>query len=504
MTDRERYNLLLARMQEVIDLQKAGAVLYWDQQVNIPKAGMVARGNQLTTLGNVVHAKFTSPEVGELLSSLEGWAKTLPHESDEASMIRVARREYDKETKLPADLVTELMAAANNGYRAWLEAREAKDFKIFRPALERIHKAMVEKAHALGYTDQPINAFVDESEPGLTIAEVDKLFSELKPALVPLVAAIRERADRVDDSMVFKHYDRDAQWKIGLEAVRAIGFDLDTRGREDVSVHPFTISFSPDDARITTRIREREFTMGFYASLHEAGHGTYEQGLPKHLERTVLCNGASGGVHESQSRLWENVVGRSREFCEFFYPTVQRYFPGQTAGVSLDTFYGAVNAVHPSFIRTEADEVTYNLHIMIRTELEKAVFDGKLAIADLEQAWNDKYKEYLGIVPADPVEGVLQDIHWSGGFGAAFISYTFGNIIMVQLFDAACRELPGLRAGFAKGRFSPLLRWMNERVHAHGAKYKPLELVRMATGTELTAKPYLSYIKTKFSELYGL
>ncbi|MGE5559808.1 MAG: carboxypeptidase M32 [Chloroflexota bacterium] len=504
MTNKEKYDLLVARLAEVSDLIRAAGVLGWDQQVYMPRGGMTARGNQLATLSNLAHARATSPEIGELLSDLAAWEKELPYESDEASMIRIARREYERETKLPADLVREITLAANDGYAAWLQAREAKDFSIFRPALERVYRAMLAKAQALGYQDQPLNAFVDEVEPGVTLAEVDALFAELKSALVPLVAAIRERLDRVDETVARKFYDKDAQWKIGLEAVRAIGFDLDKRGRADISVHPFTTSFSPDDVRITTRIREREFTMAFYAFLHEAGHGTYEQGLPKHLERSVLCQGASGGMHESQSRLWENIVGRSHEFCEFFYPTMQRYFPEQTAGVSLDTFYGAVNAVHPSFIRTEADEVTYNLHIMIRTELEREVFAGRLAIADLEQAWNEKYKEYLGIVPSDPVEGVLQDIHWSGGFGAAFISYTFGNVIMVQLYQAACREIPGLQAGFRKGEFAPLLHWMNQHVHAHGAKFKPLELVRMATGADLSAKPYLEYIRSKFSAIYGL
>lgn len=504
MTHREKYDRLVSRLAEVVDLSRAAAVLAWDQQVNMPRGGMKARGDQLATLSSLAHDRFTSPEIGELLNDLAAYERELPYESDEASLIRVTRREYEKETKLPADLVAELAKAGNEGYAAWLQAREAKDYGLFRPALERIYRLMVEKAQALGYGNRPLDAFVDESEPGMTIADVEKLFSELKETLVPLVAAIRERLDRVDDSVVLKYYDKDAQWKIGLEAVRAIGFDLDARGRQDLSVHPFTTSFSPDDVRITTRLREREFTMGFFASLHEAGHGTYEQGLPKRLERTILCRGASGGLHESQSRLWENVVGRSHEFWEFFYPTMQRYFPEQTAGVSLDAFYAAVNRVQPSFIRTEADEVTYNLHIMIRTELEKAVFDGQLAIADLERAWNDKYREYLGIVPKDPVEGVLQDIHWSGGFGASFISYTIGNIIMVQLFEAACREIPDLKAGFAKGRFAPLLHWMNEHVHTHGAKFQPLELVRMATGADLSARPYLDYIVKKFSALYGL
>lgn len=504
MTLAEKYQELLTRLAEVSDLQHAAAVLGWDQQTYMPKAGLKARGDQLATLSSIAHERFTSPAIGELLKDLADHERQFPHESDEASMIRVARREYDKETKVPVELVVALAKAQTEGYAAWLQAREAQDFSLFRPALERVVGLMREYAAALGHPESPLSAFIDQSEPGVTLAEVDALFDELRGVLVPLVAAINDHSDRVSNAIFRQPYDLEKQWQIGLEAVRAIGFDLDRRGREDRSVHPFTTSFSPDDVRITTRLVESEFTNGLYSSLHEAGHGSYELGLPKALERTILCQGASGGMHESQSRLWENIVGRSREFWQFFLPTLQRFYPAQTANATLDQVYAAVNRVTPSFIRTEADEVTYNLHIMIRTELERAVFAGQLTVADLETAWNDKYRDYLGIVPAKPTEGVLQDIHWSGGFGASFVSYTFGNVIASQLYAAACRDIPGLQAGFARGEFAPLLHWMNEKVHRLGSKFTPNEVVKMATGSELTAAPYIAYIRSKFGELYGL
>lgn len=499
------YERLVALLAEVTNLRNVAGLLGWDQQVMMPKGGAEARGNHLAALSKVIHEKFTSPEIGKLLEDLKPYEESLPYDSDEASTIRVARREYEKATKLPPDLIIRLSRAASEGYHTWLKAREARDYGIFRPALERTYGLMVEVTDALGYEEHRLDALLDQSEPGMKASQAEVLFKELRGTLVPLTKAIQAKLGGEDPAAVLhRHYDRETQLAAGREAVKAIGFDLETRGRMDLSVHPFSTSFSPNDTRITTRLNENALGWSFFACLHEAGHGTYMQGIPVKFQESILGDGASSGLHESQSRLWENIVGRSRAFWEFFLPRLQKHFPSQLEGVSLDTVYRAVNKVEPSFIRVEADEVTYNLHIMIRFELEKAVFDGKLDLKDLDDAWNAKFEEYLGLTPPDDLVGVLQDIHWSGGFGAAFVAYTVGNVASAQLYERALKDHPDLPAEFARGEFSNLLGWMNRNVHAYAAKFKPQELLERVTGRPLDAGPYLAYIKRKFSEVYGL
>ncbi len=500
-----RYARLVELLAEVVHLRMVASLLFWDQQTMMPKGGADTRGAQMADIRKLAHARLTSPEVGELLETLRGYESSLPYDSDEASTIRIARREYGKQTKLPSDLVVRRSRAATAGYKAWLASREAKDFKVFRPALETIVAVMREEADALGWDTHPLDPILGLEEPGLKIAEIEALFAKLRETLVPLVKAIAEKAGSVEDSFLHVPYDREKQVAAAREAVRAIGFDLDTRGRMDFSVHPYTIDIAaPNDVRITTRVNETFPNQCFFASLHEAGHGTYAQGIPERLGESILGDGASGGIHESQSRLWENLVGRSRAFWQFFYPRFREYFPTQLGGVSEEAFYRAVNKVAPSFIRTEADEVTYNLHIMVRFELEKAVFDGKLAVADLAEAWNAKFKDYLGIAPPNDLLGVVQDIHWSSRFGASFVSYTIGNVSGVQFYERAKKDIPDLEKGFAKGEFRPLLKWMNDNVHAWGAKLEPQELLKKVTGSSLDPAPYLGYIKRKFGEIYGV
>ncbi len=498
------YQRLVELLAEVTALRQSGGLLFWDQQTYMPRAGARARGNHLATLSKVAHEKFTAPEIGRLLERLRDWEETLPYDSDEASTVRVARREYEKATRLPPDLVVRHSRARTRAHEAWIEARQKNDYKVFRPALGEMVDIMREVADALGYEDHPLDALLDQQEPGMKTADMEKLFGELRQGLVPLVRAIAEKADAVDDSFLHQPFDRETQMEVCREAAGAIGFDLETRGRIDLSVHPFTIGFSRSDVRFTIRIDEGFFNAGFFASLHEAGHGTYMQGLPERFEQSILHEGASSGLHESQSRLWENIVGRSRAFWEFYYPRLQKGFPEQLGKVSREDFYRAVNKVEPSFIRVEADEVTYNLHIMVRFELEKAVFDRELGLDDLPGAWNEKFRNYLGITPPDDLRGCLQDIHWTFGFGGGFAGYTIGNVASVQLYEKALEEHPGLEEEFARGEFSSLLRWMNENVHAHGAKFEPQELLQRVTGRPLDAGPYLAYIKRKFSDIYGL
>jgi carboxypeptidase Taq len=500
----EKYERLTQLLADVCVLQQVGQIVMWDQHTQMPSAGAGARAHHLAVVSKVSHEKLTDPEIGRLLEELRDYEESLPYESDEASTIRVARREYERATKLPPDLIVRLSRARSDAHEAWLRAREAKDYKVFRPALGTMVGLMEEVAETLGYKEHPIDALLDYTEPGVTVADLERLFGELREHLVPLVKAVSEKLDAVDDSCLHQHFDRDKQVAAAEEAVRAIGFDLDERGRMDFSVHPFTTSFSANDVRITTRVDENYLSACFFACLHEAGHGTYMQGLPARLDQSILQDGASSGLHESQSRLWENIVGRSRAFWEFFYPRLVRYFPDQLAKVSVEEFYRAVNKVEPSLVRVEADEVTYNLHIMIRFELEKAVFDGKLDLRDMPSAWNAKFEEYLGLTPPDDLVGCLQDIHWTFGFGAGFPGYTIGNVASVQLYEEALKEHPDLPDQFARGEFADLLGWMNRNVHAHGRRFEPQELLERITGRPLEAGPYLAYIKRKFSDIYGL
>ncbi len=492
-------------LAEVADLEMAAAVLYWDQQTQMPAGGAKARAEQLTALRRISHKCFTDPEVGQLLEQLSQYEQSLPYDSDEASLIRVTRREYGRATRVPESLVIAMSNASSEAYHVWLEAREKKDFAVFLPALRRMVDLSRERAAAMGYPEDPLAAYVDLREPGLTVADLDRLFEELRTALVPLAKAIFAKGGAsARAALLRQRYAPSRQLELGLAAVRAIGFDLKDRGRQALSVHPFSTSFSPDDTRITTRVKEDNLGPSFFGLLHEAGHGTYMQGIPERLRRTILHEGASAGLHESQSRLWENVVGRSRYFWQYFLPVAKAMFPAQFGEAGLEDVYRAANVVEPSFIRVEADEVTYNLHIMIRFELEKAVFAGQLALADLRDAWNAKFGEYLGITPPDDVLGVLQDIHWTMGFGASFPGYTIGNVTSVALYQRALAEHPSMHSEWAGGNFSSLLRWMQDNVHTHGAKFTPAELLQRATGEGLTAKPYLEHIKAKYTELYNL
>ena len=500
----DSYLRLTELLAEVVNLRRVAALAYWDQQTMMPRAAAAARGNHLAALNKIAHEKFTSPEVGRLLEELRSYEASLPYESDEASTIRVARREYEKATRLPPDLVVRLSRAQTQAFTVWLQAREANDYKVFRPALERLYGVTREVTEALGYEEHPLDALLDRSEPGMKAREVEALFDRLRTELVPFCRAVLERAGAVDDGFLRQRFPEAAQLAAGRDAAALTGFDLSSRGRLDLSVHPFTISFAPDDVRITTKFDEHYLPTGLYACIHEAGHGTYEQGIPSRFAESLLGDGASGGLHESQSLLWENVVGRGRGFCEYFLPRLKTYFSDQLEGVSVESFYRAVNKVQPSFIRVDADEVTYNLHVMIRWELEKAVYDGRLDLSDLADAWNAKFREYLGIEPPDDLHGVLQDIHWTSGFGADFASYTIGHVSCAALYARARADIPDLEAGFPRGEFRPLLEWMNRNVHAWGAKLEPQELLVRVTGRPLEAGPYLTYIKDKFSAIYGL
>ena len=503
MSFRARYQQLLDTFGTIADLSGAVAVLGWDEQTYMPPQGARARARQKATLERLAHELLTAPTVGELIEQLEDDVRALPADAPERALIRLARRAYDRAVKLPAELVQALSQASSEGFAAWLEARQQGDYEVFRPKFERLVALQVEKADALGWRDCRYDALLDLFEPDLDTATVRRLFAALRDELVPIVRAIGERVQAVDASILRRHYPADQQWAFTLEVLKTLGFDFE-RGRQDRSEHPFTTSFSVDDVRITTRIWEDYLPAALFATIHEAGHALYDLGLPREWERTPLCSPVSLGVHESQSRLWENVIGRSRAFWQYFYPRLQQAFSAQLGDVPLEVFYRAINRVEPSLIRVEADEVTYNLHIFLRFELEQALLDGDLAVRDVPEAWNAKMREYLGVEPGDVRQGPLQDVHWSGDSFGYFPTYTLGNILAVQFYARMRQDHPDLDDEIRRGRFSTVLGWLREHIHRHGARYTPQELVQRVTGRGIEIEPYLDYIRNKYGEIYGL
>lgn len=494
---------LRERLYPIVDLRAAAGLLAWDQETYMPPEGAGPRANQLSTLVRLSHEMFVSPETKQLLEAAERTADTLDPDSDEAGMIRIVRRDFDKITKLPTEFVAELARARTISTQVWREARPKNDFAMFRPHLETMVDFARREADFLGYTDHPYDALLDNYEPGMTAQDVRTLFARLREVTVPFVRAIVERGPVVDASFLARDYDEADQERFGMEAAAAFGYDL-RRGRLDRSPHPFASGTSQKDVRITTRYKREDPKQAIFGIFHEAGHAMYEQGVAPSLDRTPLSRGTSLGVHESQSRMWENIVGRSRHFWRHYLPRLQQVFPDQLRGIDVETFYRAVNEVRPDLIRVEADEVTYNLHIMLRFDLELALLEGTLRAADLPEAWNAKMAEYLGIRPSDDRDGVMQDIHWSGGAIGYFPTYTLGNVISVQLFEAAVRAAPAIPDDISRGQFGSLLGWLREHVHRHGRKFFAKDLIQRATGAELSTEPYLSYLQKKFGEIYGV
>lgn len=494
---------LKALLREVSLLGQASALLGWDQQVYMPAGGAAARGQVLGQLRKMMHERTTSSDVGRLLDALEPMVKDLDPYSDAAALVRLVRRGYERSIKIPKELVIEMSEAGAAGYQAWLQAREEKNFLLFKDHLARQFELARRVADLLGYEDHPYDANLDRYERGLKTADVEALFSGLRERLVPLVRRIAERADAVDDSFLYQHYPQAQQLALAEEVLRLIGFDFQ-HGRQDLTVHPFCMGVAITDVRLTTRVDENWFSNCFYSALHEGGHGLYEQGLPQEYEGLPLAETVSLGIHETQSRLWENVIGRSRAFWEHFLPVAKKYFPDQLSGVTPEQMFRAVNKSQPSFIRTEADEVTYNLHVMLRFDLEKDLIAGKIDVADLPDLWNAKMEEYLGITPPDDVVGVLQDVHWAGGMIGYFPTYTIGTVASIQLYNAAVAANPDIPAAIGRGDLSGLLAWMREHVHRHGSRYTPEELLERATGSKLDFEPYMAYMEQKYTDIYGL
>ncbi len=499
----KKFKELKTLLAEIGDLNSALALLSWDQATYMPPGGAQARARQMATLSKLAHQKFTDKKIGRLLDALRPYEESLPYDSDEASLIRVTRRDYERAIRIPGRFVAQFNAHVAETYQRWTQARPANDFASIRPYLERTLDFSRQLADFFPGYEHIADPLIDFSDYGMKAATLRSLFHDLRQELVPLVEAITSQP-AADDSCLRKTYPEMAQIEFSTEVVRQIGYDFQ-RGRIDKTHHPFMIAFSIGDVRITTRVREDYLGELLFSNIHEAGHALYEQGIDPAYENTPLAGGVSAGVHESQSRLWENVVGRSLGFWEYFYPRLQARFPEQLGAVSLETFYRAINKVEKSLIRTDADEVTYNLHVMLRFDLELQLLEGTLTVRDLPEAWRDRFLSDFGIVPPDDRDGVLQDVHWySGAIGGAFQGYTLGNVLSALFYAQALQAHPQIPDEIRQGRFDTLRHWLTENIYRHGRKYTAPELIRRVTGGDLTIRPYIEYLKTKYGPLYPL
>lgn len=492
---------LRLRLEQVADLHGATGLLSWDQATYMPPGGAETRGRQLAALSKVAHEAFVDPEVGRLLDRLEPHLDSLDPEGDEVRLVRTTRFDYERATRVPADYLAELQQHASRGYQLWSQARPPGDFGLVADHLEGTVELSRRYSSFFSGYEHVADALIDESDRGMTVAQLRPLFRALRDRLVPLLEFTLEQQATATDgarSPLLGQFPAEPQIAFGEQVIRAFGFDFD-RGRQDISDHPFAVSLGWGDVRVTTRVKQDDLSEALFSTLHESGHAMYEQGIDRSFDRTPLAGGASSGVHESQSRLWENVVGRSRGFWSHYYPRLQRQFPSELEDVSLDDFHSAVNRVARSLIRTDADELTYNLHVLIRFDLECELLEGSLSVRDLPEAWNARYRADLGVESDGHRDGVLQDMHWFAGLvGGAFQGYTIGNILSAQFYEAAIREEPAIENDIAEGRFELLHSWLARNVWRHGRKFTPDELLRRATGSEMSVEPYLGYLGGKY------
>lgn len=499
MQPREAYDRLLAWSRELTHLGTAMSLLHWDQRTHIPAKGHANRAEQLATLARIHHQRETDPRAGEWLFAAEGGDLAADPESVEAVNLREWRRAYDKAVKIPEDLAVALARAASNGESAWERAKPISDWRSFKPHLEELVRLRKEQAEAVGYEREAYDALLDDYEPGVTAAEIEPVFRDLRAATVRLLDCVR---GSVPPTAVLQGLDFPlADQERACKAVAArLGYDLEA-GRLDATAHPFSTRIGPGDARITTNYDPADFTDALYSVIHEAGHAMYSQGQPEEHHGTPRGQSVSLGVHESQSRMWENLVGRSRGFWRFFHPAFQMVFP-TLAATRAEDMQRWVTRVEPGFIRVRADELTYNLHVMLRFNLELAVMRGELAVDDLPEAWNERMREYLGLTPPSHAQGVMQDVHWSAGLFGYFPTYTLGNIFAAQFFDAASRELGDLGEMFARGEFAPLLDWLRREIHSRGKQLRSRELVRRVTGEEPDARFLVAHLTARCEQTY--
>lgn len=497
ITTQQLYTQYTDLLQKAADLNYASAVLGWDQEVYMPPKGADFRARQLSTLATQAHEMLTSEAYGALLNEL--YVRKDLDDTGRAN-VQLSMQDYAKNKKLSSAFVETMSRQTSECFNAWIAARRANDFSIFAPSLAKMISLKKQQAELYGYTAHPYDALLDDYEQDATVAMLDPVFQGIREQLPILLAKIKA-APQVGSDCFLQHFPKQKQWDFSLDVLKAMGFDFEA-GRQDYSEHPFTTSFSPADVRITTRVDENNYASMLWSCIHEGGHGLYEQGLPADQYGLPLGSAASLGIHESQSRLWENCIGRSRNFWANFYPQLQGYFPEQLWAIPMEVFYNACNRVEPSLIRTEADEVTYHFHVMIRYEIEKALIEGSLAPKDLPAKWNELYSQYLGITPQDDKTGVLQDVHWSHGSFGYFPTYTLGSFYAAQFYHQAQKDITGLQDQVAKGEFSDLLHWLREKVHIHGRRYNSEELCKRITGQKLDPAYFMKYITDKYSGIY--
>lgn len=510
------YEELLKKIKQIACLNEINEFLTWDLEVGMPVGAEEARADQAAVVAELAHNLSVDPSLAALLcdserelmrevsdpSFEEKPAPSLYNRGVKTHLLRRVRRMVDQNAKVPAAIASELTAACSKAQSVWMRARKNNDFEAFRPELERVVGLCRRKAEAIGYKEHIYDALLDIYEPGLTVAEVSRVFGELRIKLTNLVKRIAE-AEKPNLRIIKQEYPVDIQRQLCRRIMTDMGYDW-TRGRLDEVIHPFCCSFSTRDVRVTNKFKADSVTAAIFTALHETGHALYEQGSPVEWTHTPLEGGTSMAVHESESRLWENIIGRSRAFWEHYFPVFKSYFPAQTLGAELDEFYAAINNVTPSFIRTEADEVTYSLHVMLRFELEKALIEGSLQVKDLPEAWNQAMKDYLGIVPETDTQGCLQDVHWPSGLFGYFPAYALGNLIGAQTFEAMKRDLGDTDEILRQGKLGTIRQWLQEHIYVWGQRLYPAELLREATGQSLSAEPFVNYLEEKYSRLYKL
>lgn len=495
----EAYETFMDKVAELADIGHAEGLLSWDQETYMPPKGAAMRARAQGTLAGLHHERLTAPELVGLVADLRGQVL----EGDAAVNVREIGRSQDRALKIPKELVVELSQTESLSHEAWIEARQQAEFTLFQPWLEKILKLKKEVAERVGYEGTIYNALLDEYEPYARTEDIEPVFAELKEKLVPLVEKITATEKFPAKGIIDQDFAIAKQEELGRQVLADLGFDLEA-GRLDVAVHPFCSGTSRDDVRLTTRYSADWLPGSLFGTIHEAGHGLYEQGLPADAVGTPAGGSVSLGIHESQSRLWENMVGRSRAFWTHYLPRLKALFPAQLQEIDLDSFYAAVNQVEPSLIRVEADEVTYNLHILLRFELERDLLEERVEVAELPSVWNERMQQYLGVRPPDDAQGVLQDVHWSFGLMGYFPTYTLGNLYGAQFFHQAQQDLPDLQAQIGRGELLNLKTWLNDKVHSRGSRLMAGELVEEVTGEKLNADYFTDYLQKKFGALYEL
>ncbi|MCP4583766.1 MAG: carboxypeptidase M32 [candidate division Zixibacteria bacterium] len=496
-------NELTDQIKQVSTLYSCMSLLGWDERTYMPRKGAPNRAEQQSMLAGMAHEKFTSKEIGDLISEVEASDLVKDPLSADAVNVREIRRVYDKQVKKPKSLVEEISKTTTLSEQAWVEARKKSDFPGFSPWLAKMIDLKNEEAESVGYEKEPYDALLDDYEPGETAENITKVFADLRGDLVPLVEAVANAPKKPDVSILEREYDVDRQAILGKAASAAIGFDYDS-GRLDITTHPFCTTIGSGDVRITTRYNRDHFAQAFFGIMHETGHGLYEQGLDPQYSGLPMGDSISLGIHESQSRMWENIVGRSKPFWKYFFPRARQVFWEALSDVKLDDFYFAINDVRPSLIRVEADEATYNLHILLRFEIEHAIFNKELKTDDIPGIWNEKFQKYFGITPPNDAQGCLQDVHWGAGLIGYFPTYTLGNLYSAQFYAKAEEELGNLDEEFSRGHFDSLLGWLRDKIHKHGQRYRAEDLVKQVTGKPLSHEYLLKYLKDKYAPIYGI